>query len=1118
MIILTIKIQNIMKRTLSFCFMLCVVCPGMQAEPVSLRQARAMAASYVKGSGGMSLVRHVAQGSDDDDEVLPLYVFSRGAGEGFVLVSGDDALPAVIGYTDTGDYDEDDLPPALRDMVDYYSQSAQNLWAGNVETLADTPHKAASSSDIATLLTTHWHQSWPYNNLCPYISGTTNRAATGCVATAASQIIYYWRKDLDNRTKYDTPTYGYGDAPVTESIPSGTPLKWDLMQDSYSGSDPDECTTAVATLVACAGMSGWLMYGSSTSGQISDQLDMLSRQFGLNCSCVWKSGYSQSEWENMIIEDLEDGCPILYSGVHPANGGHAVVIDGYQASTGLFHFNFGWGSGNGYDGYYTVNDTNGMNGFCESQGMVWNIYPKSINMTGSLSAPEQFISRVENTITAKITNNSTRAQSGFYLYCLTGTNTPSSSSGASDSDTKTVVEPGTAANLTFSFTPSSTSTYTIYLCDGSKNILDKVTDVETVASIADLTLNSLRVDDGGESETLTAGGKTYEVMHVFNSKKANVTANFTNGSEGTLCSPSVQGILCKYDGGEFVQNTTKTKKNVTYETGTTADMVFDFTGLTDDEVYMFRLAGTASTNKSFDIGYATADTVICFKLMGANLALAMSDDGNEAKVTGNYNPTVFASLSADTTVSRYDMTEVVAVEAPLEAGNKNALFYLDAQQQVAGRNIVVDNVCDELDLTPAYNFLPREDFRALTATYHATQAVGLYGTAILPFDAETPSGMFARKVNQIKTSYITEADSCNWEMKGGTPYIIITGEPLDITERNADVSINTPSLATDTMRGTWQNMVATDTQWVLDDADTQYFNTYTGNVIPALTAYLEYTRKVRVNSQEYTSKDKKARELAEQIADALATYEAYADVTTEAARATFMAAIDEARDTLRSQPVTLEQTSQVRALETAAETYITSAAVAADNGLVDKTAYIANPSFELGSTKNWTATGASVSNITGSRSNYMSGADGSYVVYMPVGVGVEQTLSGVENGVYQLVAAVAADYDNHITLYAGNASVTVEATDFGPMYLSDAVVDSVEVTDNTLTIGAASVEGWAKADNFRLYQISSDTTPVASVGEAVAAERKGIFDLSGRKLGATPAKGVYIKDGKKIVR
>ncbi|MCD7721245.1 MAG: hypothetical protein LUI09_03350, partial [Prevotellaceae bacterium] len=484
----------------------------------------------------------------------------------------------------------------------------------------------------------------------------------------------------------------------------------------------------------------------------------------------------------------------------------------------------------------------------------------------------------------------------------------------------------------------------------------------------------------------------------------------------------------------------------------------------------------------------------------------------------NYNATAFASLAKDSTVSRYDMTKVVGLTSPLEAPNKNALFYASQEQQVGGTNVIVDMVCDNLDLTPGYNFLPREDFKALQATYHATQAVGQYGTALLPFDALTPSGLFARKVNAINNSYLNDVDSCNLEMKGGTPYIILTGEPIDITATDAEVSINTPSLGTDTLRGTWTNIVATESEWVIDDASTQYFNEYTGNVIPALTAYLEYNKKVRVGSKDYNSKDAKAKSLAQQITSALETYEAYEALTSSAAQASFMAAIDEARDTLRSQPVTSEQTTQIKALETAAETYIASVASVADNGYVDMSNYIANPSFELGSTKNWTAVNASASKITSSLANYMAGADGSYVVYIKEGGSVEQTITGIENGVYQLVAGVGADYGNHITLYAGSNSVTVEATDFGPMYLEDVTIDDITISDNTLTIGVAGVEDWIKADNFRLYQISGDPTAVESVTITPAPSRKGIYDLSGRRLNAIPTRGIYIIDGKKVVK
>ena len=50
-------------------------------------------------------------GGTTEQKSQPLYIFSRGEGEGFVVVSGDDCLPAIIGYTESGDYDEENMPP-----------------------------------------------------------------------------------------------------------------------------------------------------------------------------------------------------------------------------------------------------------------------------------------------------------------------------------------------------------------------------------------------------------------------------------------------------------------------------------------------------------------------------------------------------------------------------------------------------------------------------------------------------------------------------------------------------------------------------------------------------------------------------------------------------------------------------------------------------------------------------------------------------------------------------------------------------------------------------------------------------------------------------------------------
>ena len=40
----------------------------------------------------------------------PYYVFDRGTGEGFVIVSGDDQTIDVLGYSEEGSFDYDNLP------------------------------------------------------------------------------------------------------------------------------------------------------------------------------------------------------------------------------------------------------------------------------------------------------------------------------------------------------------------------------------------------------------------------------------------------------------------------------------------------------------------------------------------------------------------------------------------------------------------------------------------------------------------------------------------------------------------------------------------------------------------------------------------------------------------------------------------------------------------------------------------------------------------------------------------------------------------------------------------------------------------------------------------------
>lgn len=306
------------------------------------------------------------------------------------------------------------LPPHPKLII----ASIALLWCkGILSATLETEVTTTSQPSISPLTTTHWHQKAPYNDLCPIIEDGHVKTAAGCVAVAAAQVAYYWYKDNPQSTLYDTPTYPYGKAPVTYSVPEGTPYKWELMRDSYTLEEPDEEQQAVARLIYVIGTSSWLKYAASTGGYINDVTTTLSQQLKLYSNYARKSDYSQEEWEQLLRNELENGRPVIYSGTKGTYG-HAVVVDGYDAIQNLFHFNFGWGGPE--DGYYTVDDSTGMDGYCLGQACLYGIRPRKRNVTASISPSMEMTLGESTAINVTIDCNSTLDLKTMYLFLTVG--------------------------------------------------------------------------------------------------------------------------------------------------------------------------------------------------------------------------------------------------------------------------------------------------------------------------------------------------------------------------------------------------------------------------------------------------------------------------------------------------------------------------------------------------------------------------------------------------------------------------------------------------------------------------------------------------------------------------
>ncbi len=212
------------------------------------------------------------------------------------------------------------------------------VWGGEEETGDEIPSDC--KSEVSPLLTTTWWQYAPYNNLTPTLDDGSH-AATGCMATALAQIMYYY--------KYPA---AYAD---------GTTIDWDNMLPTYTGVDYTEAQgTAVATLMSKIGVAVNMTYGASSTSYASAVERGIPSAFGYK---VKYYGYRDSptekdatKWKSIIFHELSAGHPVLYGGTSYKNGtsnafSHAFVIDGYNAE-GFVHVNYGFG-GNG-DAWVTI--------------------------------------------------------------------------------------------------------------------------------------------------------------------------------------------------------------------------------------------------------------------------------------------------------------------------------------------------------------------------------------------------------------------------------------------------------------------------------------------------------------------------------------------------------------------------------------------------------------------------------------------------------------------------------------------------------------------------------------------------------------------------------------------
>ena len=365
----------------------------VMAGPRSFQQAKAIAEKQAALLGvtidqkAMAKVRKQGGKAEMNLSQQSYYVFPNANSKGFTIVSGDDRLPEIVGYSSQGSYDENNLPEGFVCFMKAYQNLYNKVNLGDAEALKNLAEikawrnkiaqkknaessqanaSAASTSAVAPLLgNIEWDQTSPYNNMCPKYD-SVHVAATGCVATAMAQVMAYYK--YPKQLKADIPGYVNRWNGIPMEIPTITQEEgiydWDNMLPKYNkeANATQQQKDAVAKLMFHCGAAVRMSYGPESGASVSSS--KLAKYFGYDADLMMdlsRSSFTLDKWMQIIDTELAAGRPVLYGGQSSENG-HQFICDG-KDENGLYHINWGWsGNQNAYFDLSILNPEKGGTG------------------------------------------------------------------------------------------------------------------------------------------------------------------------------------------------------------------------------------------------------------------------------------------------------------------------------------------------------------------------------------------------------------------------------------------------------------------------------------------------------------------------------------------------------------------------------------------------------------------------------------------------------------------------------------------------------------------------------------------------------------------------------------
>lgn len=336
-----------------------------------------------------------------DENGITVYYIINYKNNGFVIISADNRVNPILAFSSSGKFplNESVYPNGvvewLFDTKDYIKEirlsnkrqtkQVAKAWDDfEIQRVIDPDDNDIPSSNcvdeyetIGPILQTTWGQGEGYNNLVPKTGCNTygnGRAPTGCIATAMSQVIRYYRFPtnynydiMPNRIGYWDDWYSDGANEISKLMRDvGSAVKMSYSCDGSSADTESEVASSFKN-----------DFGYTSASYADYNQETVKQQLRWYRPVILRGGRKSGWW---IFATYADG--------------HAWVCDGFRRSyicmyddygnsigaVGYLYLHMNWGWNNAANGWFafdnwnpTVNSTTYT--FNYKRGMVYNIKP-----------------------------------------------------------------------------------------------------------------------------------------------------------------------------------------------------------------------------------------------------------------------------------------------------------------------------------------------------------------------------------------------------------------------------------------------------------------------------------------------------------------------------------------------------------------------------------------------------------------------------------------------------------------------------------------------------------------------------------------------------------------------